>query len=168
MMLAIGQLREALGGASPFAKELAGLKSAVAKNPDIIKAIAVLEPFSGRGIPTLASLRRRFDGMAGKVFTSSVAMEGDGLFVRTVNELASQVNLRRTAGDTADAVVARVEASLAAGDLGGSVAMLKGLRGAPAAVVASWLKDAQARLKAERVKAMLHVFAVSLLGSRQE
>ena len=172
MVLAIGQLREALGGASPFAKELAGLKSAAVKEPDIIKAIAVLEPFSGKGIPTLASLRQRFDDMAGKVFTSSVALKGDRWFERTVNKLTLLVALRRTAddkaSDAADAVVARVEANLAAGNLKQSVAALERLSEEPAAVAAPWLADARARLKAERVKASLHVFAVSLLGSRPE
>ncbi len=177
VVLAIGQLRELLGGSTPFAKEFAGLKSAAAKNSGIIKVIAVLEPFADKGIPTLASLRRRFADMSGKVFTSSLALEGDGWLERTVNKLSSLVTLRRTSaaassggggGNTADAVIARVEASLAAGDLGESVAVLERLSGAPATVAAPWLADARARLAAERVKAMLHVLAVSLLGSRQE
>ena len=173
VILAIGQLREALGGASPFAKEFAGLKTVAAKDADIIKVIAVLESFADKGIPTLALLRRRFDAMGGKIFSSSLALEGDGWLERAANKLASLVTLRRTsggnaAGDMADAVVARVEASLAAGDLKESVAALEGLRGPAAAAAAPWLADARARLTAERVKAMLHVFAVSLLGPRQE
>ncbi len=171
-VLAVGQLREALRGTMPFAAELQAVGAVAADNPEITKAIAALEPYAASGIPTLATLRRDFDRLAGEIARAARALEGDGWFEWAVNRLMSLVTVRRTTdtGDlnSVDAVVARAETSLKAGDLMAAVEELEGLAGPPGAVAAPWLRGAQARLAAERAMATLHVQAVSLLVPAKE
>ncbi len=171
-VLAVGQLREALRSTAPFAEELQALSAVIADNPEMTKAITELEPYAASGIPTLATLRRDFDRAAGEIARAARALEGDGWVERTVNRLMSLVSVRRTT-DTADlnstdAVVARAETSLKAGDLMAAVEELEGLTGPPSAAAAPWLKAARAGLTAERAMATLHVHAVSLLVPAKE
>ena len=171
-VLAVGQLREALRGTVPFAAELQAVGAVAADNPEITKAIAALEPYAASGIPTLATLRRDFDRLAGEIARAARALEGDGWFEWAVNRLMSLVTVRRTTdtGDlnSVDAVVARAETSLKAGDLMAAVEELEGLAGPPGAAAAPWLRGARARLAAERAMATLHVHAVSLLVPAKE
>ncbi|MFQ5618401.1 MAG: COG4223 family protein [Rhodospirillales bacterium] len=171
-VLAVGQLREALRNTAPFAKELQAVGAVAADNPEMTKAIAALEPYAASGIPTLAILRSDFDRLAGEIARAAKALEGDGWFEWAVNRLMSLVTVRRTtdSGDlnSVDAVVARAETSLKAGDLKAAVDELEGLAGPPAAAALPWLKGARARLTAERAMATLHVQAVSLLVPAKE
>ena len=171
-VLAVGQLREALRSTAPFAAELQAMGALAADNPEITKAIAALEPYAASGIPTLATLRRDFDRLAGEIARAARALEGDGWFEWAVNRLMSLVTVRRTTDtgdlDSVDAVVARAETSLKAGDLMAAVEELEGLAGPPGAAAAPWLRGARARLAAERAMATLHVHAVSLLVPAKE
>jgi hypothetical protein len=171
-VLAVGQLREALRGTAPFGAELQAVGAVAADNLEITKAIAALEPYAASGIPTLATLRRDFDRLAGEIARAARALEGDGWFEWAVNRLMSLVTVRRTTdtGDlnSVDAVVARAETSLKAGDLMAAVEELEGLAGPPGAAAAPWLRGARARLAAERAMATLHVQAVSLLVPAKE
>ncbi len=167
-VLAVGQLREALRRTAPFTEELQAVGAVIADNPEMTKAIAELEPYAASGIPTLATLRRDFDRVAGEIARADRALEGDGWFEWTVNRLMSLVTVRRTTDtqdlNSADAVVARAETSLKAGDLMAAVEELGGLKAAAAAAAAPWLRGARARLAAERAMTTLHVHAVSLLA----
>ena len=172
-VLAVGQLREALRGTAPFAAELQAVGAVAADNPETSKAITELEPYAASGIPTLATLRRDFDRLAGDIVRADRALEGDGWFEWTVNRLMLLVTVRRTTDtqdlNSAEAVVARAETSLKADDLTAAVKELGGLKGAAAAAAAApWLEDARARLTAERAMATLHVHAVSLLAPAKE
>ena len=68
-------------------------------------------------------------------------------------------------GATPEAIAARTEARLSAGDLAGAVAEAETLHGAPLAVVADWLGQARARLAAGRALATLDARAVAALGA---
>ena len=84
------------------------------------------------------------------------------------SRLASLVTIRRVGNtapdDSIDALVSRVDALLAAGDLRSAVEALTLLKGKPAEVVAPWLRSAEARLAAEKAVANLHVHALSLIA----
>lgn len=169
VVLAVGQLRAALRTSGPFAKELAAVEAAAGKNADAARAIAELRPHADTGIATLETLRRRFDATAGEIVRASLGVEGAGWGERAGRWLTSLVTVRRTAvtatGTTTDAVVARAEALLQAGDLIPATAALGTLEGRAAAVADAWLTDARARLAAEQGIAKLHIFAISLLDS---
>ncbi len=167
VILSVGQLRAALRTSGPFAKELAAVEAVAGKDLDAARAIAELRPHADTGIATLESLRRRFDATAGEIVRASQGIEGAGWGERAGRWLTSLVTVRRTAatatGTATDAVVARAEALLQAGDLIAATAALGALDGRAAAAAEAWLTDARARLAAEQGIAKLHIFAISLL-----
>jgi hypothetical protein len=174
IVLAVANLRQAVAMDEPFEKHLEALSALYGDDPDIKSAILVLSKSSVAGIPTLATLRERFDGLAGKIVQASKILEETGWIERTTNRIMSLVTWRQV-GDGAeasspDAIVASAEARLRAGDLKGAVNALKGLssHAKAAKAAATWMNDAQARVFAERAIATLHVHAVSLLAPDKE
>ncbi|MDP6786651.1 MAG: mitofilin family membrane protein [Rhodospirillales bacterium] len=173
VVLAVGQLRAALRTSGPFAKELAAVEAVAGKNAEAAPAIAALRPHAATGIAALESLRRRFDATAGEIVAAPLGGAGTGWKERAGRWLTSLVRVRRTAavaaddgtGEGTEAVVARAETLLRAGDLIAAVQVLGALEGPAAAAAEDWLADARARLAAERDVAKLHIFAISLLDS---
>jgi len=173
VILAVGQLRATLRTSGPFAKELAAAEAVVGKDLDAARAIAELRSHADTGIATLEALRRRFDATAGEIVRASLSVEGAGWGERAGRWLTSLVTVRRTTASPAatgaatatDAVVARAEVLLQAGDLIAATAALGALDGRAAVAAEAWLTDARARLAAEQGIAKLHIFAISLLDS---
>jgi hypothetical protein len=174
IVLAVANLRQAVAKDEPFEKPLEALSALYGDDPDIKSAILVLSKSSVAGIPTLATLRKRFDGLAGKIVQASKTLEETGWIERATNRIMSLVTWRRV-GDgveasSPDAIVADTEARLRAGDLKGAVNALKGLssHAKAAKAAATWMNDAKARVFAERAIATLHIHAVSLLAPGKE
>ena len=172
IVLAASRMREALRGDSPFTESLRAFKEAAGDHDEIIKEVAGLDPYAASGIPTLVSLRERFDGVVEKVLNASKPQGGDGWIEKTLSKLATLVSVRRIGGDAGenpvDAALSNAETSFENGDFINAVKALEGLTGAPAEAAAPWLKDAQARMAAERTMAALHVLTVSLLTPVKE
>ena len=72
-----------------------------------------------------------------------------------MQSLSNLVTIRRApgmvAGDDPDAILARAEFNLQAGDLTAAVAEMQALDGAAAETATGWVADAEARLAAETV-----------------
>jgi hypothetical protein len=168
IVLATAQLRDAVREGTPFPADLEALKALADGRPAITQILETLTPYADRGVSTLAVLRTRFATLSGPIVNAAGAAEGDGWFAEAAARLASLVTIRRV-GNTApdgsiDALVARVDALLAAGDLRSAVEALMLLKGKPAEVIAPWLRAAEARLAAEKAVANLHVHALSLIA----
>ena len=170
LILAVGQLREALRTSGPYAVEVAAVKALVGGDREALGAVAVLEETADTGIPTLEALSAQFDAVARRVVIESIDLGGDGWLQRAGKWFFSIVSIRRTGGGAAgaepDSVVARAEALLASGDLMAAVDALAALDGAGAAAAAEWRARAQSRLAAERAIAKLHIHAISRVGAR--
>ena len=168
VVLAVGQLREALKSSAPFVNELQALRAVAGDGLGVADAFQLLQPHAENGIPTLAELRARFDKVASDIARASIKLEGAGWMARAVNRLAALVTIRRAADEAAldgvEGAAARAEASLKRGDLEASIAEVGALDGAAAETAAPWLAAAHARLAAEQAMAKLHVHAISLLG----
>lgn len=168
LVLAVGQMREALRTSEPFAEELEAVQALAADDPAVAEALAAFPGRAEAGIPTAAELAARFDGVAGAVVRAAAAAGDGGWVEQALAGLASVVTVRPTGeevgGTGPGAAVARAEARLAAGDLDGAVAALASLRGPAAAAAADWLDGARARLAAERGLKALHAHAVRVLA----
>ena len=168
LVLAVGQMREALRTSEPFAEELEAVQALAADDPAVAEALAAFPGRAEAGIPTAAELAARFDGVAGAVVRAAAAARDGGWVEQALAGLASVVTVRPTGeevgGTGPGAAVARAEARLAAGDLDGAVAALASLRGPAAAAAAGWLDGARARLAAERGLKALHAHAVRVLA----
>ena len=174
IVLVVGLLREALANGQPFEKAFQSLKAVSGDDPAVKAAALLLKKNASTGIPTLAGLRDRFDLIAGKIVTASKALEEHGWFERVANRIRSLIAWRRVdqkgEDDSVDAVVARAEKHLKAGDLKAAVEAVKGLMGNPKIVPVAdpWLADAKGRLAAERAVRALHLHALALLTSVKE
>jgi len=169
LVLAVGQLREALRGSRPFAAELETVQSLAADRPGYGEALAPLVPLAARGVPTREALTLRFAPLAQLAARAAIAPEGAGWLDHTLARLSGLVTIRRTGEDESDtrptAAIARAESRLELGDLAGAVDALDALAGAPAQVLAEWLADARARLAVERAAAALTTQALADLGT---
>jgi hypothetical protein len=169
VVLAVAGLNDAIARGEPFDKHLETLKAIGGGDPNIKATLALLTKRAAAGIPTLATLRDRFDQLAGQIVRASKARDDEGWMARAADRISSLISWRRVGngatGDSVDGVVARAEARLKAGDLTGAVKALDGLtvNKNAAAAAEPWLADAKARVTAERAVASLHVHAVSLL-----
>ena len=186
LVLAVANLRQAISRDAPFEKSLETLKAVGGENPDIKTAAALLAKTARTGIPTLSTLRDRFELLAGRIVSASNALEERGWMERAANRVLSLVTWRRvnekSDSVSIDAIVARAEARLREGDLQAAVKSLEGLSAKAQgdtkantkanikarAQAAPWLKDAKARVVAERAVATLHVYAISLLAPVKE
>ncbi len=169
LMLAVGQLREALRGPAPFARELAVVRTLAGRDPAVADAVAALTPRADRGIPGRVLLRARFDRVARDVAQAALAPEGADWVALTLQRLARLVTIRRVGEQAAEASgptarLARAELRIAAGDLAGAVAALDGLTGAPADAARAWRDDASARIKADDAVAALTARAIAAFG----
>lgn len=153
LFLAVQQLREAMRVGAPFAAEYSLMAAAAKGDKEVLALIEPLDADAQGGIATLALLQGRFAAVANRIVSASLAPEGAGWVDQTLEKLSAIVSVRRTGaeleGDTAEAVAARAEAKLDAGDLAGAVAELEGLSGKPAAAAAPWLAEARKRLAAD-------------------
>jgi len=167
LVLALGQLREALRGSGGYADELAAVRALAGDDPALAEPLATLARHAETGVATRAALRARFSALADRLVRAAVVPPEGNWLRRTLARLGSLVTVRRVgevAGDAADAVVARAEARLEAGDLAAAVAELETLQGAPATLAKPWLEDARARLAVDRAVAALAARGAAALG----
>jgi uroporphyrinogen-III synthase len=154
LVLGVGELSEQVLSGRPYADALAQVESLLGADAALA---APLKEQAANGISTLPALRRDFDDVARSVV--EVAMgEGDHWLDHVKGRLAALFVLRRTGevpGDAPDAIVARAEARLEAGDLAAAVAEVGKLTGRAAEAAAAWQQRAQARLDAEKALAAL-------------
>ena len=171
LMLAVGQLREALAKAMPYDAELRAVKALAGQDPEVGNALEAVRPRAVTGIPTFPVLTARFHGLAPAIVRADVLPVEQDWWRQTLDRLASLVTLRREGGEAAGtssaAIVARAEAALAQGDLAGAVSEAEQLQGGPADQAANWLADAKARLAADKAVSELTAHVVAAVGAGQ-
>jgi len=170
VLLAVGQLRDAVRLGTAYQREYDAVKALAGADPGIGAALLTLGKAAKTGVPTLAVLRDEFGAMASPLVAEARGQAADGWFSKIVAKVGSLVTIRRTdgkGGDDIEALVARAEQRLAAGDLAGTVEAVDAMKPVSteaAAMVAPWLDRAKTRLAAERALAALHIHAVSSLS----
>jgi hypothetical protein len=168
LLLAVGQLAVAVNAGRGYVEELSRLQEFADDDAGITKAAVTLAAGAAAGVPTLAELRRRFGPLAGAIVRTAAAAGDEDWLARAAGRLKSLVTVRRTgevAGGETDAIVARAEVRLGDGDLAEAVTELSALEGPAADTAAAWLRDAGARLAADRALAELQGRALALLGA---
>jgi hypothetical protein len=154
LLLSLGQLRQSLQGSGPFVAELTAATTLARDRADVGAALAPLAEAAAGGVPSLAVLRQRFDGLAGTIADAGSAQAGAGDWSdQVLGRLRALITVRRVgsaaAGNGPEATVAQAESALAAGDLAGAVAALGTLHGPAMLAARDWLDVAHRRLAAE-------------------
>lgn len=170
-LLAVGQLREALARAMPYDNELRALLALAGADPEVVSVTQPLKARAITGIPTAPTLVGRFHRLAPDLVRAQLLPAEQSWWRQTLDRLTSLVIVRRedgeAAGDSAAAIVARVEARLAEDDLEHAAAEAAGLKDAAAEIAAPWLADVQARLIADKAASALTAHVVAQVGARQ-
>ncbi len=157
LVVAVGQLREALADSKPFTAELEAVTAL--GGGEVREMTAGIAPFAATGIPTVAELRMQFQEVADGVVAASATPEDADWVDKALSQAASVVKVRKVGpveGSDAAAIVSRAEAGLGLGDLQGAVDEMAALTGAEAEAAQDWLGKARARLASEQALRDLH------------
>jgi hypothetical protein len=160
-LVALTQLRDALARGAPFPVEFATARRVL--DPAGNAALAPLAAHAERGIATREALTARFAAVADAVLRGA-RRGSDSAWDRAVDNISSLVRVRpigEATGPLPEAVIARAERRLQAGDLAGAIGELGQLTGASAEAAATWRGEAEARVNAERIVAALLAAAVA-------
>ncbi|HEX9647358.1 MAG TPA: uroporphyrinogen-III synthase [Alphaproteobacteria bacterium] len=164
LLIGLGQLRAAIADARPYQGELDALSTLAAGESALQPALAGLAAAAPAGVETEAELGARFPAVAVAALKEGAGTADDGWLGHALAELRSLVTIRRVgadvAGTDADAVLARAQAHIEAGDLAAAVAALAALRPVPAPL-AAWLAEARALLDARAALDALTVLIVA-------
>lgn len=167
LVLAAGQLRSSLSGGQPFQQDLQAVRALNIADAGVTQPLDAVAPYAAKGIPTRAQLTDRFEPLAGEIVRADIRGEGNSWIDSAVGKLSTLVTVRRegggVVGTTADAVVARAEAALNAGNLAKAVEELSTLQGPAAQTAGPWLTDAKARLAADQAARQLNDRAIALM-----
>ena len=168
LVLATTQLRSRLIGEGPFMAELNLLQSVAGDSVEVENAISDLRPHADAGVPTVQTLAARFTALGRDVLKARARDRQSGWMGEIKTTLGSLITVRRTdpskTSDPLERALAEAAAALEVGALDEAIEQLIAIEGAPGAVLAGWLGDAQARLLAERALEALHNHALTRLA----
>jgi hypothetical protein len=146
---ALNALSVATQSGRPFAKELEAVRMRLGERA---APLAALEPRAAGGLPTNSALAERFSVLIPQLLRSP---EPDGgILSRLVTNATRLVEVRpvgEPSGSGIGAVVARMEAKLARGDLDGVLAEVAGLPEPAKATASNWIVAVAERRDAERL-----------------
>jgi hypothetical protein len=146
-VVALGALRDAIARGAPFTRELNAVRAMLGEAGG---ALAPFEPAAAKGLPAVADLRKRFTALAPKL--AHEPKNESSYFSRLMSNAGRLVEVRpigEAAGDSAGAVVARVETRLANNDLAGALQEAAKLPAAAKVQAADWLAEASRRHEAD-------------------
>ena len=165
LVVAVGQLREALGSPKPFASELSAV--AALGGSGITQITDRITPYADSGVATAADLREGFPKVAEAVMRAAGEPKSADWVDKAIARASSVVTVRKVGdveGNTPEAVLARAEGRLANDDLDGALADMSQLTGAPAEAASEWLTKAQARVTADRALKDLHLQVIGQIA----
>lgn len=169
LVLAVGQLRDAVRAGQPYLEHLEALKAVAPPGPVIAEAAAVLQPHAATGVPTLETLHRRFEDMAAVITRPTGLPSGDSWVDRTVSNLSSLVVIRRSDSQNgSEPHLATAREALVREDLKTAIQAVQQMEGRPAEAAGPWLAEARARFTVEEALAVLHNHAVALTTARPQ
>jgi len=150
ILLALGQLHRESRTNQPFA---GALRQALAVAPEALQGdLASMNSAAKTGAATVRELTEEFAAVATDSAQAARLPSSDTWYGKTLHNLASLVKFRRVddvSGEGVDALVARAEEKILAGDLSEGVELLKKLSDEPAKVAAPWLMRAENRLNVD-------------------
>jgi len=165
LAVALFALRRAVAEGKPYAAEL----KAIADISPVPLDLAPLQAYGTQGVRNLAQLQASFEPAAEKAIDAESRPSGS-LTSRIWAKAKALVRVRRTgdvAGDGTQAVLARTEVRLNAGDLRAAVREGQQLKGDAAAAFAPWLDEARARLAADEALARAEATLLTALGGKK-
>ena len=149
--LAAASLKAAIDRGGPFMAELEAFASVDGDSP----AVAQLHTLAAAGLPSRATLFTRFPSVANAMIAAGeTGSDAGGLFDHLLSSATSLVQVRpvgEVAGDSVEAIVARMETKLKNGDLSGALNERNTLPQVAKDASQDYVNDLQARIEAEKL-----------------
>lgn len=164
-IVALGTLRDAIRSGAPFSLQLVAVQTLLGQRAAGLQS---LKQVADVGAPTMAQLARRFSELA-----SVLAREPDadgGYLSRLVTSATRLVEVRpvgEAKGESAGAVVARIEARLQQNDLAGAIEQAGHLPLSAKAAAADWIAVAAQKRDADRAIEELIAVSLAALGAER-
>jgi hypothetical protein len=164
-IVALGTLRDAIHSGAPFTTELAAVRALLGERAARLQS---LESAAGAGVPTLPQLARRFAELASQL--ARVPDADGGYFSRLVTSATRLVEVRPVGeirGESAGAVVARIEARLQQNDLAGAIEEAGHLSAFAKTIAADWVALAMKKRDADHAIKDLIAASLAALGAER-
>jgi hypothetical protein len=147
LAVAVTNLRRSLERGEAYAPEL----DTVRKLGPATLSTPFLDGFAAQGVPTQASLQESFRGFARRALRAANRSQDGSIIGQIVESARSVVQVRPTGepeGDTPEAVIARIETRVEAGELGAALSETENLSGEAAVELLPWVNQVKNRLAA--------------------
>lgn len=165
LAVAAATLKGAIDRGTPFTVELAAMRAMGVTGTDLDAVAAAAD----KGVATPQALNERFRIAARSVVEAATPLPADTAD-RVLLSLKRLVSVRATgepAGDDVEAVVARLETRLGRADLAGALAEYRKLPDASKASIATFGKELEARVEADRLMGRIAAEVTRALAPRQ-
>lgn len=153
--IALIALRQAAASEKPFAPELDAVRTLGSDEP----ALAALEPFAGEATPSAAALQASFPDFAERMRVASTQVDPEaGILDRLGASASALVSVKPSgpvAGTSTTAIVSRMEAAVAKGDLSAAITESEALDAPAKSVLAPWAEAAKRRVAIDAALATL-------------
>jgi len=153
--IALTALRQAAASEKPFAPELDAVRTLGSDEP----ALAALAPFAGEATPSAAALQASFPDFAERMRVASTQVDPEaGILDRLGASASALVSVKPSgpvAGTSTTAIVSRMEAAVAKGDLSSALAEGEALDAPAKSVLAPWAEAAKRRVAIDAALATL-------------
>jgi len=164
LSLQLANLKRTVERGGAYAKELAEVKRVAPKELDL----TALDANADKGLPTATELAAEFKDLTWSLLNAGATPAEDGSLIGQLWQGArSVVQVRKTgnvAGDGPDAIVARTEARLQAGDLDGALHEISQLKGDARKAADPWIAKLTARQSLDQGLAALDASLAKLMG----
>ncbi|MCB1555727.1 MAG: uroporphyrinogen III synthase HEM4 [Alphaproteobacteria bacterium] len=169
MLLTLSQLRTSLNRSAPFAEDLALMQQLLGEdNPDLNAAIVALAPKAAEGVLTPQGLSDEFKGLAGDIVVASLKGEDVSVREKAQARLNSVLQVEKDGalltGTETQAMVARAQTLLDAGDIEGAMAALQTLQGPAATAAQPFMDEAAMTLLAQELQRYLTSTVMTRMG----
>ena len=164
-IVALGTLRDAIQSGAPFSTELAAVQALLGERAGRLQSLQRAE---SSGVPTLAQLSRRFAELAPSL--ARVADADGGYLSRLVTSATRLVEIRpvgEAKGESAGAVVARIEVRLQQNDLAGAIEEAGHLPLSARTTAAEWIALAAQKRDTDRAIKDLIAASLAALGAER-
>ena len=164
-IVALGTLRDAIHSGAQFSTELAAVQSLLGERAARLQS---LQRAASSGVPTMAQLSRRFAELAPEL--ARVPGADGGYLSRLVTSATRLVEIRpvgEAKGESAGAVVARIEARLQQNDLSGAIEEAGPLPLSAKTMAADWIALATQKRDADRTIKDLIAASLAALGAER-
>jgi len=146
LSFAMESLLQKIKSGEVFQKELDIVSVAFPQNTQLEK----LSDQAGAGVKSIAWLQREFAPVLRAVLAAEDTVAAPGVMAKLVGTAKSLVRIRRVGeveGDSREAIIARLETRINAGNMAAALVEAKKLKGASAKTAASWVGLVEERVK---------------------